>query len=161
MTHADVLKEMARQVRGDTLQVLAAANTDWLTWAPPGTSNHILWHAGHGLWLQDVLCVELLTGISELPPGWADTFGMNCRPPDQTAEWISRAELANLLERQLLRVLELLATTTDRQLAETADPTRGPATVSARIIHGFHDEAKHCGEMYLLWKLCRAKAGDR
>ena len=23
------------------------------------------------------------------------------------------------------------------------------------IIHGLHDEAKHSGEMYLLWKMCR------
>src|SRR5690606_26520099 len=133
-----------------------AETPEWLTFAPAGTSNHILWHAGHALWLGDLLCVELLTGQSELPPGWAGTFGMQCRPPQQTSDWPSRDELAALLERQLQRVLELLETTTDEQLAEPADLSRGPASVSARIIHGLHDEAKHCGEMYLLLKLCRA-----
>jgi hypothetical protein len=27
-----------------------------------------------------------------------------------------------------------------------------------RFIHGLHDEARHQGEMYLLFKLCRARA---
>ena len=44
-------------------------------------------------------------------------------------------------------------------LAQIADPSRGPANIAARIIHGFHDEAKHCGEMYLLLKLCRIEDG--
>jgi hypothetical protein len=60
----------------------------------------------------------------------------------------------------LQRILELLAATTDQQLRGLADPTRGTATVAARIIHGLHDEAKHCGEMYLLWKMCRAGTND-
>ena len=41
MSHGEVLIELARQVRGDTLQVLDAAQADWLTWSPKGTSNHI------------------------------------------------------------------------------------------------------------------------
>ncbi len=44
----------------------------------------------------------------------------------------------------------------DERLAKTADPGRGTATISDRIIHGLHDEAKHSGEMYLILKLCRA-----
>ena len=46
---AQQLAEMARQVRGDTLRLLAAAPEASLLFAPPGTSNHILWHAGHAL----------------------------------------------------------------------------------------------------------------
>ena len=74
---AATLTELVRQVRSGTLEILAAADERWLTWAPPGTSNHILWHAGHALWLGDVLGVELITGQSELPPGWPETFGMD------------------------------------------------------------------------------------
>ena len=54
------------------------------------------------------------------------------------------------------RVLELLAVVRDEHLAEVADPDRGTAVISDRIIHGLHDEAKHSGEMYLILKLCRA-----
>ena len=88
---AATLTELVRQVRSGTLEILAAADERWLTWAPPGTSNHILWHAGHALWLGDVLGVELITGQSELPPGWPETFGMDCRPVGETNRWPSRA----------------------------------------------------------------------
>lgn len=157
MTTATTLQELARQVRRDTLEILLAAEPTWLTYAPPGTSNHILWHAGHALWVVDLLGIELLAGRSELPPGWAETFGMNCRPLKQTKQWPDRDELVALLQRQLQRIVELVAEATDEQLAQPADLTRGPASIAARIIHGLHDEAKHCGEMHLLWKLCRAQ----
>lgn len=150
------LQDLARQVRGDTLQILDAAWPNWLTYAPPGTSNHILWHAGHALWLQDLLCVKLLAGREELPAGWAEKFGMNCQAVDQTVDWPPRAELAEMLRSQLRRVMELLATTTDEQFGQPADPDIGPALISERIIHGLHDEAKHSGEMNLILKLCRA-----
>jgi hypothetical protein len=70
VTPAFVIQELARQVRRDTLQLIETTPEDRLTWAPPGTSNHILWHAGHSLWLQGVICLELLTDNSELhaPP---------------------------------------------------------------------------------------------
>lgn len=146
MTDVFALAELGRQVRTDTRRLLAAARPEWLTWAPPGTSNHILWHAGHSVWLMDVLGIELLTGRSELPAGWAETFGMDCRPVAETRDWPDREQLGALLGRQLARFLELLA---------TSPPN---AAVTGRIIHGLHDEAKHQGEMYLLMKMCRAGA---
>jgi hypothetical protein len=148
---------MARQIRRDTLQILKAAPSEALMFAPPGTSNHILWHAGHALWLQDLLCIELLTGKSELPRHWLTMFGMNCEPVANRTEWPSRGETVERLEQQVQRILQLLASATREQLDKVANPQRGPATVSDRIIHGLHDEAKHCGEMYLLLKLFRAK----
>ena len=158
MSVSATLQEMARQVRRDTLKILDAAEPNWLTYAPPGTSNHILWHAGHALWLQDVLCVQLLTGHDELPVGWSEKFGMDCRTVSQTKDWPSRDELRELLQGQLRRVLQLMANTTNERLTQTADSSRGTATIADRIIHGLHDEAKHSGEMYLIFKLCRAGA---
>jgi len=150
------IQELARQVRRDTLDILLATPQSWLTYAPPGTSNHILWHAGHSLWLADKLGIELLTGSSELPPTWPETFGMNCRPPAQTKQWPDRRQLAELLQQQGQRLHAVLAESSEKQLLRIADPARGTATVASRIIHGLHDEAKHSGEMYLLFKLCRA-----
>ena len=150
------LQELARQVRRDTLQILDAAEPEWLMYSPPGTSNHLLWHAGHALWLQDVLCVKVLTGREELSASWAEKFGMNCRPVSQTVEWPGRDEVRELLERQLVRLMELLDDTPDEQLARAPIPGPNSATASGRIIHGLHDEAKHSGEMYLLLKMCRS-----
>jgi len=154
MSDSSQLQELAREVRADTVRILAAANELWLTWSPPGTSNHILWHAGHALWLQDLMCVEPLSGISGLPDGWADMFGMNTRPEAVTSGWPSRSEVLLLLHAQLRRMLDLLNDVSGEQLAGPVATLGGNRNLYGWIIHGLHDEAKHCGEMYLLWKLC-------
>ena len=157
MTTGRILQELARQVRRDTIRVLDWAEPAWLTYAPEGTSNHILWHAGHAIWLQDLLCERLLRAGGNLPSDWSEKFGMDCKPPSQTREWPCREELRGLLQAQLQRIFDLLADASDNRLAEIADSSRGSATTSDRILHGLHDEAKHCGEMYLILKLCRAQ----
>lgn len=149
--------ELARQVRRKTLQLLEVPDRSWLTWVPPGTSNHILWHAGHAVWLQDVLTIEPLTGRSELPPGFVEKFGQASRPAAVTA-WPDVAEVRSQLEKQLARVLELLSANAETITtnANKQSPKVGWPLLPG-IIHGWHDEAKHQGEMYLLQKLCRAK----
>ena len=144
------LAEMARQIRNQTIVQLKAAPEGWLLWAPPGTSNHILWHAGHALWVQDALCVEPLAGASELPAGWEHSFGADCRPVRETQQWPERAEVLRLLERQLIRLEELFRERAE-QLTDSA--------LAAQIVHGLHDEARHQGEMFLLLKLRRAQGG--
>ena len=155
-TDATHLIELVHQVRGDTLRLLAAPPDDWLTWAPPGTSNHIVWHCGHALWLGDVLIIEPITGQSELPAAWAETFGMDCRPVSQTRDWPSRATIQQLLSQQLARIVQLLTDLSPAHLND-ARPVLGRRSLLSSIIHGLHDEAKHQGEMYLLLKLCRAR----
>ncbi len=153
-TDAAHLIELARQVRGDTLKLLEAAPAAWLTWAPAGTSNHVLWHAGHALWLGDVLTIEPITGRSELPAGWAATFGMGCRPVSQTRDWPPRDHIAQLLTAQLSRIEQLLAALPADRLSDP-QPVLGRRSLVGAIVHGLHDEAKHQGEMYLLLKLRR------
>jgi hypothetical protein len=133
------------------------AEESMLTWTPPGTSNHVLWHAGHALWVCDVLTVEPITGRSELPSGWAATFGQDSRPAT-TSNWPERSEVRKLLEMQLDRTLNLL----DEQAASIVSrasetPSDGGWPLLAGMIHGWHDEARHQGEMYLLLKLWRTR----
>lgn len=155
MSTSLTLQELTRQIRRDTLSLLDAAEPEWLTYTPPGTSNHILWHAGHILWLLDVLCIQFLNPDgSELPENWDERFGMNCAPPASRKEWPSIDELKDLLHFQLYFVLDLLDDA-DEEVAEVADSSKGSATIETRIIHALHDEAKHSGEIYLLMKLCR------
>ena len=68
---------LAYQVRECTLRLLDDTEPGALTWTPPGTVNHILWHAGHAVWVADVLTIEPITGHSELPGGWAEKFGQH------------------------------------------------------------------------------------
>jgi hypothetical protein len=145
--------ELARQVRGTTLQLIEVPDQRWLTWAPPGTSNHLLWHAGHAVWLQDALTVEPITGRSELPPGWSEKFGMDSRPA-ATAAWPDLAEVRSRLQNQLSRILELLSAHAETILSRATERSRSAGwPLLPGMIHGWHDEARHQGEMYLLRKL--------
>ena len=152
------LAELAGQVRRGTLHLLQVPDERWLHWSPPGTSNHILWHAGHALWAQDVLSIEPLTGKSELPRDWARRFGQHCQPVVETTAWPPAEEVAALLARQLERFAELLVEHAET-IADRADdpPANGGWPLLAGMIHAWHDEARHQGEMYLLQKLCRAR----
>jgi hypothetical protein len=153
----ETLTELARQVREQTLKLLHVPDPAWLTWAPPGTSNHLLWHAGHALWVQDVLCIEPLTGLSELPQGWAESFGQDCRPPMSTTAWPEEAEVRERLETQLARILDLLVESSETIIinANAKFPDSGWPLLPG-MIHAWHDEARHQGEMYLLHKMRRS-----
>ncbi len=151
---ASHLCDLARQVRECTLDLLLGAADTELLWAPRGTSNHILWHAGHALWLQDKLCLEPLTKKSELPKGWETRFGMHCRPVASTKDWPGRDEVARLLMLQLQRMLAVLRETPAERLVI---PEGSARYLAGTILHGLHDEARHQGEMYLLLKLARAR----
>jgi hypothetical protein len=149
--------ELAKQVRQSTLKRLEVPDRALLTWSPAGTSNHILWHAGHAVWLQDLLTIVPVTGCSELPKGWAAKFGQNSLPGAVT-DWPSDAEVRSLLVSQLERILSLLnskaeeiASGANRIAKETGWP------LVSGMIHGWHDEARHQGEMYLLLKLCNTR----
>ena len=143
------IQDMVRQIRGFTLELISVDNSAMQLWAPPGTSNHMIWHAGHALWVQDVLCVEPLTGSSELPEGWAQKFGQDCEPVTSQTEWPQRADLHQLLTKQQQRLLELIGEIPEDKLVVNPED---PRDLIGGILHGLHDEARHDGEMYLIFK---------
>jgi DinB superfamily len=152
------LAELARQVRRSTLELLQVPDSCWLKWAPPGTANHILWHAGHALWLQDALTIRPLTSRSELPSSWATKFGQNSRP-EPHADWPDVDEVRALLKNQLERIEELLSEhAAIIMMNPNAIPPSGGWPLLSGMIHGWHDEARHQGEMYLLYKLARVQS---
>lgn len=143
------LQEMVRQFRGFTIQLLAVDNPEMCLWAPAGTSNHMIWHAGHALWVQDLLCVTPLTGTSELSAEWAGQFGQHCDPVGSQKKWPDAKRLQGLLNAQQERLIELIGDMDASQLVVNTDD---PKDLVGGIIHGLHDEARHHGEMYLLMK---------
>jgi hypothetical protein len=151
------LQEMLRQIRGFTRKLLDETNPEWIHWAPEGTSNHMLWHAGHAIWVQDLLCVQKLTGETDLDEEWGKKFGMDCEPVAAQKSWPAQSEVAELLAKQQVRLHELLEAMTPEQLVIQTENDRD---VVGGIIHGLHDEAKHHGEMYLLHKLCAARTNE-
>jgi hypothetical protein len=159
---ARCLQDLALDVRNRTIQLLQATDPAELTWTPHGTANHILWHAGHALWVGDVLCIKLVTGSSELPPGWDEMFKMGSRPASWTKPWPARDELLGQLRAQLPRLRQTIGSLRDTQLdRQPPFPHRGdPRTLGESILHGLHDEANHQGEMYLLLKMQRLGFGQ-
>lgn len=155
---SQALVELAGQVRSDTLRILESTPDGALTWAPPGTANFILWHAGHALWLQDLMCVVPLSGKSQLPAGWKERFGQGS-DPQWGKQWPCRDEVVRLLVDQLQQMQRLLATASDETLLGSPRNLSPSRNTLGWIIHGLHDEAKHSGEMYLLWKLWRQRRG--
>lgn len=152
LPHVCHVSELVRQVRDCTLALLDRTPEDWLLWSPPGLSNHILWHAGHVLWVQEVLAIEPLGGPSELPEGWAETFGQDCRPVRETNTWPSAATVRAALLQQQQRMLTLLSTASAAPLLDVNAPA-ADWNLPQGILHGLHDEARHQGEMHLLFKL--------
>jgi DinB superfamily len=145
------------QVRECTLRLFDDTDGDALTWTLPGTSNHILWHAGHAVWVADALTIEPITGRSELPEGWAAKFGQHSQPATVDV-WPEGAEVRSRLEVQLKRVLDLLREHRAMIVAKADHaPREGDWPLLHGMIHGWHDEARHQGEMYLLQKLRRAQ----
>lgn len=152
---AEGLSELATQVRMITLRQLEVSEGPILTWAPHGTANHILWHAGHALWVADILTIEPITGRGELPNGWDDTFGSASRPGG-TTQWPTADKVSELLKAQLERVLDLFRLEAESIVARASEPIPQNGWPLLRgIIHGWHDEARHQGEMHLLTKLYR------
>jgi hypothetical protein len=149
------LSELATQVRMITLSQLEASEGPILTWVPHGTANHILWHAGHALWVADVLTIEPITGRGERPNGWDDIFGEASRPGG-TTQWPAADKVSELLKAQLERVLDLFRLEAESIVARASEPIPQSGWPLLRgIIHGWHDEARHQGEMHLLTKLYR------
>jgi hypothetical protein len=147
------LSELAAQVRSTTVTMLTAADPAMLMWTPLGTSNHMLWHAGHALWAGDVLTVQPITGRSELSPEWEAKFGQHSQPAAHS-DWPDGPEVGRLLELQLDRVLTLFTNDASRIAERAAESSRLSGwPLLAGIIHGWHDEARHQGEMHLLSKL--------
>jgi hypothetical protein len=152
-----VLRALALEVRLKTLQILELMTDAETLWAPAGTANHALWHAGHALWVQDALCLQIVTGRSELPLGYAGQFEMGSRPGNQRQGWPNRRELAHHLQAQLPRLNEVINSLNDSdldQLPRHAYPG-DKCLLGECILHGLHDEANHQGEMYLLFKMQR------
>jgi hypothetical protein len=151
------LSELATQVRSTTVLVLRRAAPSMLLWTPPGLSNHMLWHAGHALWVGDILTVEPITGRSNLPAGWEAMFGEGSKPASQS-HWPGVEEVLELLETQLDHVLSIFkeqGASIGRRANEVSPNCGWP--LLAGIIHGWHDEARHQGEMHLLAKLYRCR----
>lgn len=148
------LAELVKEVRWKTLKILEGVSDEQARWAPAGTVNTMLWHAGHAL-----VVVEHLGLISDeqevkptYPEGWFEKFSWESKPAE-VREWPTVAEMAERLKDQRTRLLARLEGLSPERLAKVVGPAPRSRTLMGTILHGLHDEAGHQGEMYLIKKL--------
>jgi hypothetical protein len=144
------------EVRGKTLRLLHVVEPQHTRWTPPGLQNTILWHAGHAYILAEWLTMRALEQEPQIPDGWFGMFSWESRPADVPGDrWPPLSEVVRHLEAQRARLRQVIGTLTDEQFGRpsAADPRQ---SVRRSILHGLHDEACHCGEVYLLLKMQRA-----
>lgn len=152
MSNPSPLLEFARDIRNYTIKLLEISNDEEVLFAPAGTANHMLWHAGHAVAVAHRLALAALTGERPLPDGFFETFGWNSRPAE-TTRWPARTEILAALKAQSEELFAAIQSATPEKLAQPyGDPARN-RTVQWYVIHALHDEAKHQGEMYLIKKL--------
>lgn len=147
---------LAKEVRGKTLRILDGVTEEQARWTPAGLQNHILWHAGHAL-----VVVEHLWNFAPGPQGdkptgypkeWFPLFSWQSKPTPET-KFPPLSEVVAQLRTQLDRVLAHVQTLDDATLAKNVGTAEKPRTMRYSILHGFHDEAGHQGEIHLLKKL--------
>jgi hypothetical protein len=149
---------LAKDVRGKTLRLIEDVSESHARFAPPGLQNSILWHAGHALVVVEHLALAPLERRKESHPlGYFEAFSWRSNPMTVTA-WPTLKEVrANLIE-QRDRLLAAIEGADDAQLNSIVDPPGRPLRFT--IVHGFHDEANHQGEIWLLKKLLRTKGSE-
>ena len=152
------------EIRGRTLRLIDVPQ-EQARWVPDGTENHILWHAGHIFAMVERLAMRALTRHMAMPPeipdGWWPIFGWDSHPNRIEADdWPSLAIVAGKLREQHTRLRRHLARLADRELSASFDlPESGWHGTPVRnvVLHAFHDEACHSGEIWLLRKLYGAR----
>jgi hypothetical protein len=148
----ETLKLLAREVRGKTFKILDGVTEEQARFIPPGLNNSIVWHAGHSLWVVEILSIAAATGrAASLPDGWTDLFNSKSRPTRDT-KFPPLSQIIEALRNQLERLVSAIDPLSEQQLAVMIDPARN-RNVRYNILHGLHDEANHQGEMWLLRKL--------
>ena len=149
----ETLNLLATEVRGKTLRLLEGVSDDMSRFAAPGLSNTVLWHAGHSLYVVELLGVMPATGAKEpgYPADWSDKFRAGS-VPETVKTWPPLADVVNALRDQLQRLTNAIGSLSPQQLDEIVNPQKG-RTLRYSILHGLHDEAGHQGEIWLLRKM--------
>jgi hypothetical protein len=148
----DTLSMLAREVRSKTLRLIDTVDDEQARFTAPGMDNSILWHAGHSLVVVESLGVGPVTGKQPgYPADWFDKFSWKSAPATVTT-WPTIEQVRAALRNQLEQLLAAIQPLTAQELDRVVDPTKN-RTLRYSVLHGFHDEAGHQGEIHLIKKL--------
>src|SRR5258706_9461 len=120
----ETLKLLAREVRGKTFKILDGVTEEQARFVPPGLNNSIIWHAGHSLWVVEVLSIAAATGQpAQLASGWVELFNSKSKPTRDT-KFPQLPQVIEALRNQLERLVSAIEPLTQQQLAGMIGPAR-------------------------------------
>jgi len=146
---------LVTEVRNKTLKLIEGLSHDDAMGVAPGMQNSILYHAGHGVAVQEFLGVARIEKREPKLPAGFEAF-MWKTEPGKTVTWPSIDVVRHELTTQRDKLKSLLEAMNESESAsrldEIVNPERG-TTLRYSILHGLHDEANHQGEIWLIRKL--------
>ncbi|NRF94824.1 DinB family protein [Paenibacillus frigoriresistens] len=104
---------VARQM---TIGKVEGINEELFDIQPPQFNNTIRWNVGHIIAVMDSLVFKRITETSNLQEGFSDLFKGGTKPSDWTSTPASKAELVELLRKQLNDLNETFADRIDEKL---------------------------------------------
>ncbi len=102
---------------GVTLKLAEAITDEQLTTRPTPNSNHAAWILGHIAYANDSFCAKLGGQDSVLPENHESLFGMGTTPTDDAADYPSKAELLDALNKSHEFVVGWFKSMSEEQLA--------------------------------------------
>jgi hypothetical protein len=116
MSHAIIT--IANVARGMHIGKFEAISEQLFDVQPAQFNNTIRWNLGHFISSMDGMLFQRITKTSKLPSGFSDFFKSGTKPSDWTTTPPSKAELIDLMKKQLNDLNETFAARADEKLAE-------------------------------------------
>jgi hypothetical protein len=104
---------VARQM---TIGKVESVSEELFNLQPLQFNNTITWNVGHIIAVLDSLVFQRITQTSKLPKGFADLFKRGTKPSDWTVTPYTKAELVELLQKQLNDLNEAFTDKADDKL---------------------------------------------
>ena len=89
-----------KAARTNMLKVVASLSPDQLNRIPEGFNNNLVWHLGHVIVTQQLLCYKLAGEDLQIPNEWVDQFRKGTKP-----EGMVKPEDIELLKERLLTII--------------------------------------------------------
>ncbi|MGD6877767.1 DinB family protein [Bacillus infantis] len=124
---------------------------------PEGFNNSIRWNFGHIVYIQEKIAFMLLKEKSGLPPAYEELFSAGTSPHTWEQKPPSLKEIADIMEDQKKRILQLMPGRLEEQLPEPFTNKAGITfhTAGEAFLFSFYHEALHMEAIKKIYQIYR------
>lgn len=149
----DAIKTSLETSRFMTKMYLSDLDDQELLQRPVDSANHIAWQLGHLILAERALLEGVKQGYSaELPEGFAEKHAKDKAQASEPADFYTKAQYLELMERQREGTLSLLNSLSESELDAPAPERirRVAPTVGALFLFFAMHETAHAGQFVIL-----------